>query len=88
MNDQDNVKWEKYYQMVAGRPPREFLRRVFRRVPETGRAIDLGCGAGIESRLMLEKGWRVLAIDQQVTAIEQLKKHPIPLIYRAVRSSV
>src|SRR5690606_31236708 len=32
-------------------------------------AIDLGCGAGIETMALLEQGWSVRAIDQQPEAI-------------------
>lgn len=36
-------------------------------------AIDLGCGAGNESLALLERGWRVHAVDAEPKAIEILR---------------
>jgi trans-aconitate methyltransferase len=57
--------WATYNAGQGGRPPRELLRRALALTgPGRGRmAIDLGCGAGIETRALLDAGWRVLAID-------------------------
>lgn len=38
------------------------------------RAIDLGCGAGNETRELLRRGWTVLAIDGEREAIEHLER--------------
>jgi SAM-dependent methyltransferase len=35
-------------------------------------AVDLGCGAGRDTREILRHGWRVLAIDREPSAIESL----------------
>lgn len=59
-----------YNAAQAGRPPRPLARRALaalrERVPAPRRpfAIDLGCGAGIESRFLPENGCEVLAIDR------------------------
>jgi len=37
-------------------------------------AVDLGCGDGRDTVLLLERGWRVLAIDAQTEAIHRLKQ--------------
>jgi SAM-dependent methyltransferase len=37
-----------------------------------GRAIDLGCGDGVESLELLRRGWTVLAIDAEAAGIERL----------------
>ncbi|UVY85375.1 class I SAM-dependent methyltransferase [Brachybacterium sp. NBEC-018] len=58
-----------YNAAQAGRPPRPLARRALaalrERVPAPRRplAVDLGCGAGIESRFLAENGCEVLAID-------------------------
>jgi SAM-dependent methyltransferase len=41
--------------------------------PAPGRAIDLGCGAGIDTAAMLERGWSVFATDAQQEAIDRLR---------------
>ena len=38
-------------------------------------AADLGCGSGIDTLAMLDKGWNVLATDIDEHSIELLKKH-------------
>ena len=40
---------------------------------EPGTALDLGCGAGVHSLWLAERGWRVLAIDWAKTAISQAR---------------
>ena len=41
-------------------------------------AIDLGCGTGIDTMELLEKGWKVTAIDNQMEALNQLQQHMYP----------
>lgn len=59
------ASWQEYNDAQAGREPRQLCRDVLDRAgPGDGRlAVDLGCGAGIESAAMLDAGWRVLAVD-------------------------
>jgi SAM-dependent methyltransferase len=73
--------WSDYYEANDGRAPRDQLIDVLGRFDEPGNAVDLGCGAGIDTLAMLERGWRVLAIDAQAEAIERLRRrapdHPM-----------
>ena len=67
---QDDSGWENYYQKTQGRTPRmvllEALDIIEKETPKESRnAIDLGCGAGIETGILLERGWDVLAIDSE-----------------------
>lgn len=68
--------WSDYYEKTGARPPRETLIRAldaFDREPAGDRlAIDLGCGGGRDIVELLRRGWRVLAIDAEATAIEGL----------------
>jgi SAM-dependent methyltransferase len=68
--------WSDYYGAVATRPPRDTLLKalaLFDNGPlENGFAIDLGCGAGADTREMLRRGWRVLAIDREADAIQRV----------------
>lgn len=71
-SDEPQAGWSQYYKFAAGRPPREFLGRTLKRFPTAGSAIDLGCGTGPETILLLDQGWQVLAVDQQEAAIQAL----------------
>ncbi|MGX6602953.1 class I SAM-dependent methyltransferase [Micromonosporaceae bacterium Da 78-11] len=61
----DDAHWAAYNARQPGRPVRELCRRAMDLAgPGAGRtAIDLGCGAGVETRALLDAGWRVLAVD-------------------------
>jgi trans-aconitate methyltransferase len=65
INRHDYAHWAAYNSRQAGRPVRDLCRRAMALAgPGAGRtAIDLGCGAGVETRALLDAGWRVLAID-------------------------
>ncbi len=41
--------------------------------PTPGVAIDLGCGSGAETVALIEKGWRVLAIDAETSSLEAIR---------------
>jgi SAM-dependent methyltransferase len=69
---QEKRSWDDYYKATSGRPPWPLLIDAASRFDSPGFAIDLGCGAGVESLELLARGWRVLAIDNQPKAIEQL----------------
>jgi tellurite methyltransferase len=65
--------WSDYYEQNEGREPRDRLLGILATYPEPGRAVDLGCGAGIDTQAMLTRGWRVLAIDAEDDAIRRLR---------------
>jgi tellurite methyltransferase len=75
--DRSGPDWEAYYKAVAARPPRELLRHALRLFPAPLKpvrlAIDIGCGAGIETRELLRQGWHVLAIDAEPAAIARVQ---------------
>ena len=61
----DDAHWIEFNGVQGGRAVRPLCRAALRLAgPGAGRtAIDLGCGAGIESRALLSQGWRVHAVD-------------------------
>ena len=71
-------RWIRFYKASEGTPAWPALLSALDRfeadAPDvTGRfAIDLGCGAGRDTLEMLRRGWRILAIDKQPEAIEQV----------------
>ncbi len=71
--------WPAYYRVTVDRPPWENLLFAVERFdgddrnpPEPRLAVDLGCGAGRDVRGLLDRGWRVLAVDREPAAIETL----------------
>jgi tellurite methyltransferase len=69
----DGPTWSDYYEQNEGREPRELLMDVLGSYDRPGRAIDLGCGAGIDTLAMLSRGWRVFATDAEREAIDRLR---------------
>ncbi|GAB4464761.1 MAG: class I SAM-dependent methyltransferase [Elainellaceae cyanobacterium] len=78
--------WSDYYDLMAGRPPRETLLRslsLFDAEAEaaglerfTGFAVDIGCGEGRDTVELVRRGWRVLAMDGEPEAIARLQSRP------------
>lgn len=70
--------WARYYQAVQGRPPRALFLAALAAFaaegfePSGAQAVDLGCGDGTETLALLERGWRVLAVDREPAAIERV----------------
>ena len=65
--------WGLFYDAVAERPPHDTTVAALDAFAAPGFAVDLGCGDGRDTRLLLERGWRVLAIDAEGAAIERLR---------------
>ena len=55
----DEIPWTDYYRENEGREPRALLLEVLGSFERAGEAVDLGCGAGIDTLAMLERGWQV-----------------------------
>lgn len=45
-------------------------------VPKDGTVLDLACGTGRHTRLFVERGHRVVAVDRDLRGIGRLKDHP------------
>ena len=72
--------WADYYKKTGFRPPRPTLLAALDRFdaekpsPAPRQAVDLGCGNGRDVVEVLRRGWRVLAVDAETAAIEQLRE--------------
>ena len=72
-------EWEEYYESTGGRRHRDTLEKAlvrFDKEEAVGHAVDLGCGNGRDTIELLRRGWSVLAIDAQSSAIERLRNRP------------
>jgi len=69
------TEWTKYYEANDDRPPRQMLLDVLDRFGAGWfEAVDLGCGSGIDTLAMLDRGWSVTAIDAEEEAIRRVRK--------------
>ena len=84
----EETTWSDYYEENEGREPRELLLEVLGTFSEPGRAVDLGCGAGIDTLAMLRRGWRVFATDAEDEAIARLLGRIPSELERSLRTQV
>ena len=70
----DEGHWSAYNEAQLGRHPRPLCREVLAHAgPGNGRlAVDLGCGAGVETKAMLDSGWEVTAVDGEAALPSRL----------------
>ena len=91
--ESESEYWSRYYEITAERPAWETVRFAIERFAseplERPRfAVDLGCGAGRDTRELLRAGWRVLAVDRQPAAIASLEKRVSPSECEALQASL
>lgn len=69
--------WGEYYENTKARKPSEFLVEALETyMPTPGKALDLGCGAGRDTRHLLGRGFSVTAVDKDPGAEDYLKHLP------------
>jgi len=80
----DEPDWPAYYAVTVERPAwRTVVTAAEAYAAEHGEgagpgarsrfAVDLGCGAGRDTRELLRRGWQVLAIDREPAAVDALR---------------
>lgn len=68
----DELTWADYYDENEDREPRELLLEALSRFGSGPHdAVDLGCGSGIDTLAILERGWRVFATDAEAEGIRR-----------------
>ncbi|MBS7232427.1 class I SAM-dependent methyltransferase [Flavobacterium psychroterrae] len=81
-----NSSWKKHYQKIqekklsASATLVKAIALFDKEKVDLPMACDLGCGTGIDTIALIEKGWEVIAIDNQKQAIEELR-NGIPVEY-------
>ena len=60
----------------AKAPVSQWVARFAELVPACGAVLDLACGSGRHSRLFLERGHPVLAVDRDLARLGELGDHP------------
>ena len=59
-------KIEKYYNNTEAEKPRKNVRYFIEKMKcSSGKAIELGCGAGNDTVYLIKNNWKVLAIDRE-----------------------
>ena len=78
--------WPGYFAVMHGKGPRDTTARALdafaaEGIPDASGdpsiAVDLGCGEGRDTQAILERGWRVTAIDGHISAFEHMAKRGI-----------
>jgi SAM-dependent methyltransferase len=78
--------WGRFYGFTKDSPPWPLLIRAAALAPKGGRALDLGAGAGRDTRYLLEHGFQVTAVDAEPGAAALLATLP-PDHLQVVQSS-
>lgn len=93
----DAEYWARYYAVTVDRPAWPTVKFAIERFaaeasaeprPRPQFAVDLGCGAGRDSRELLGAGWQVLAVDREPGAIAALEAATPPALRPALTGQV
>jgi tellurite methyltransferase len=68
--------WGRFYTLTQGSPPWPLLMRASSLTPGKGQALDLGAGAGRDTRYLLEQGFEVTAVDSDPRSVALLSALP------------
>lgn len=65
--------WNRFYGFTKDSPPWPLLTRAAAIAPRKGHALDLGAGAGRDTRYLLEQGFSVTAVDAEAGSAALLR---------------
>jgi tellurite methyltransferase len=68
--------WGRFYSFTQDSPPWPLLIRASSLAPRNGHALDLGAGAGRDTRYLLEQGFEVTAVDADPRSVALLSALP------------
>lgn len=70
------ANWGNFYGFTKDSPPWPLLMRAAALAPKGGQALDLGAGAGRDTRYLLGQGFQVTAVDAEPGAVALLATLP------------
>lgn len=80
--------WSAYFQASLDKPLHPLWAEIEPLLPQTGRALDLGCGVGAGTAHLAQRGLSVVAVDQHPEALAQTAaRAPAGADVRLVESS-
>lgn len=84
------MSWDQYFQKNKGRSVRPLYVKAMGHLSDfqsdQSVAVDLGCGAGIETVDLLKRGWSVFAIDGEPAAISAVNDFVGESLSRSLRT--
>src|SRR5690349_8689904 len=80
-------EWNDFYNATQDSAHWPWVAEAAARLGPPGRVLDLGAGAGRDTRYLLAQGWQVTAVDQEPAALERLAALPQANL-RAVQSAI
>jgi len=72
-------QWDTYFASKLRNPPEQFIVSGLREIATSGSgkvAIDLGCGIGHETKLLLQNKYKVIAVDANARALHYMMLLP------------
>lgn len=67
-------KWDSFYEMTAGKPPRPLLLKGLKYVSRKDKALDIGAGGLNETKYLLDQGFQVTALDGEPSSAAAAKR--------------
>jgi len=80
-------EWSDYLQATLGKPLHPLFSILEPHLPQSGKAIDLGCGVGHAVVWLAEKGWEVEAVDGNPDALQTVSERLSDATRRRVKLS-
>ncbi len=68
-----SVDWAGYFEASRDKPLHPLWKEIDPHLPPGGVAIDLGCGIGLGTVHLVERGFQVIAVDQEPEALAQTR---------------
>ncbi len=73
MSRDDRRRWDERHRTDGAAAPNATLAALLPRLPRSGRALDVACGAGANAELLVRRGFRVDAVDVSGEALRRAR---------------